>query len=344
MTITAQAGGTFRITPLGPYSWELSSDFATSWPSMRHQSKRCGDGIAMAFVADKILSPVAVKLVPRDGGITGEIAGWAGARPDPAAVAAQVARVLSLDHDARSYPAVGERDPEVGKVMAALPGLRPVNFCSPYECAAWAVMSARISQNQVAVIKGKLIATYGTSFEVDGVTVGAIPTPQQMLAIGDFPSLAAVKVERLRAVAQAAQDGLLDAEYLISLGERASEAVRVIPGIGAFWSQGIYMRTCSVTDVWPAEPLSDAALGAIHGLGDQPSAADIERLTEAFRPWRTWVCVLLRFAAGRGFVPDISGREGAIRAAGRESGAYEPRRPSNGGPRPGARARAATSR
>jgi DNA-3-methyladenine glycosylase II len=126
-----------------------------------------------------------------------------------------------------------------------------------------------------------------------------------------------VKLERLHGVAQAALDGLLDADHLISLGDKAQDAVRAIPGIGAFWSQAVYMRTCSVTDVWPEEPLSNAALGALHGLGNEPSAKDIARITDAYRPWRTWVAVLVRFGAGRGHIPNFAGREGRIRRGAR---------------------------
>ena len=319
MSISIDSPTAFRIRPQGPFSWDLCSDFATSWPSMRNQSARTPDGgVAMAFIADKIYTPVAVHLHHRDGEVHGELAGWADTEPDIARVAGQVARIFSLDHDATSYPEVGERDPEVGKLMAALPGLRPVNFPSPYELCYWAIMSQRVNQNTVAALKGRLMAAHGATFDIGGVTVGAIPGPAKMRTLESIAGVAAVKVDRLRGMAETAfTTQLLDVDHLLSLGEEATPAARAIPGIGAFWSQGIYMRTCSVTDVWPTEPMSDAVLGALHGLGDQPSAADIARLTEAYKPWRTWVCVLLRFAAGRQVVPGVAGREGSIRASAR---------------------------
>jgi DNA-3-methyladenine glycosylase II len=260
---------------------------------------------------------VAVRLEMREAEVRGQIMRSESESPHAAAVTRQVARMLSLDHDATTYPAVGRRDPAIGELMKTLPGLRPVNFSSPYECATWAVLSQRINTTQAASIKKRLIAAHGTTFDVGGVEVGCIPTPKKMLAIKSFPSLAAVKLERLHGVAKAALDGLLDADHLLSLGDTAQEAVRVIPGIGPFWSQAIYMRTCGVTDVWPAEPLSNAALGVLHGVGGEPSAADIERITDVYRPWRTWVAVLVRFAAGRGYIPNVAGREGRIRRGAR---------------------------
>jgi DNA-3-methyladenine glycosylase II len=302
---------------VGPFSWDLAVSFASGLPGLAHQAADAEGSLVLSFLVDKTFAPVAVTLGLQSGEVRGHIVEAEGERPDEAAVTKQVSRILSIDHDATTYPAAGQRDPAVGHLMETLPGLRPVNFSSPYECATWAVLSQRINTVQAASIKRRLIATHGTPFDVGGVEVGCIPTPEKMLAIESVPNLPAVKLDRLHGVAKAALDGLLDADHLLSLGDRAPEAVRAIPGIGPFWSQAIYMRTCGVTDVWPEEPLSNAALGMLHGLGEEPSVADIQRLTEIYRPWRTWVAVLLRFAAGRGYIPNFAGREGRIRRGAR---------------------------
>ena len=302
---------------MGPFSWDLAVSFASGLPGLGHQAARSEDGLVLGFLADKTFAPVAVQLELHGGEVQGHVIRAEGKSRDAAAVKRQVARMLSLDHDATTYPEVGRRDPPIGNLMENLPGLRPVNFSSPYECATWAVLSQRINTTQAASIKKQLITAHGTTFDVGAVQVGCFPTPQTILTLQSFPSLPSVKVERLHGVAKAALDGLLDADHLLSLGDKAPDAVRVIPGIGPFWSQAIYMRTCGVTDVWPEEPLSNAALGVLHGLGDEPSAADIDRITEHYRPWRTWVAVLVRFAAGRGYIPNFAAREGSIRRAAR---------------------------
>ncbi len=51
-------------------------------------------------------------------------------------------------------------------------------------------------------------------------------------------------------------------------------------------------------------------------LGDEagpPDGDTLEALTAHFRPYRMWVCFLLRVAAGRGLIPGVAGREGVIR-------------------------------
>jgi hypothetical protein len=87
-------------------------------------------------------------------------------------------------------------------------------------------------------------------------------------------------------------------------------------------ADAIYLRGCGIVDAFPDEPLSIAALGHLHGLGDSPDARSIERLTQVYRPFRMWVCFLLRVAAGRGLIEGIGHREGAIRrgAAARKRG------------------------
>ena len=299
------------ITPRGPFSWEAANEVLGTFPPTRHHYRGTSEVVRLAFPLDGDFTPVAAALwEEEDGVIRGEVAGTE--RFD--SVARQVARIYSLDHDGSGYPEVGERDPRVGRLMDALPGLRPVCFTSPYETAAWAIISQRIRKDQAAVINERLIAEHGHPLAVAGEVFNAFPSPEKLLEVESISGLPGWKVDRLHGVARAALAGLLDVDRLRELGEAAPASVLSIPGIGPFWSQGIWLRGCGVVDVFPEEPISIAALGLLHGLGEQPVAADVERLTEAFRPYRMWVCFLLRVAAGRrGLIPQVSQREGDIR-------------------------------
>jgi len=187
-----------------------------------------------------------------------------------------------------------------------------MQFTSPYECAAWANVSQRISMDQAARVQNAILDAYGSPVLVDGVEVLAFPDPDRLARIRSVPGLAAPKLARLHAVAAAAKDGTLDADRLRALGDDAApELLRTIPGIGPFWSSGIYLRACGIADAFPDEPLSIAALGALHGKGDRP--ADVRALTDRYRPFRMWICFLLRVAAGQGVVAGVAGREGTIR-------------------------------
>jgi len=227
-----------------------------------------------------------------------------------------VARIFSLDIDGTDYPAVADRDPALRPAFDAFPGLRPILFLSPYECAVWGVLSQRISGAQASTIQDRIAKTYGTRFDIAGGEAWAFPEPRRLLEIETVASLPDVKIQRLHGVARAALDGTLDAARLRELGEaKARELLETIPGIGKFWGAGIYLRACGIADAMAPEPLSIAALGILHGLGEQPSQEDLVRISEAHKPYRMWVTFLVRVAAGRGIIPGIKGEEMRIRRA-----------------------------
>src|SRR3954447_13378761 len=132
------------IVPSGPYRLRESAEFGFG---QRH-AQRFDGVLRMAFALDGTFAPVAVAVrqAVDDGPVVVEVARSA----DRERVVAQTARVLSLDHDAAGYPRGGGRDPVVGGLMAIRPGLRPPLFHSPYEAAAWSVLSARRPALQMA--------------------------------------------------------------------------------------------------------------------------------------------------------------------------------------------------
>lgn len=297
------------IRPRGAFSWDAVNDVGRNFGPVRHNWQEEGS-VRMTFLLDGSFAPVGVDLRFEDGALRGQVAG----SDDIPAVERQVARIFSLDVDGTDYPAVGGRDAAVGRLLEALPGLRPVCFTSPYETATWAIISQRISMRQAAAIKARLIAEHGHPLTLGGIEVRCFPTPERLLQVGAVPGLAAEKVERLHGVARAALAGLLDCDRLRALGdEEGPAAVRVIPGIGPFWASGIYLRGCGIQDVFPDEPVAIAALGRLHGLGDQPGPDQVARLSQAYSPFRMWVCFLLRVAVGRGLIEGVAGKEMALR-------------------------------
>jgi DNA-3-methyladenine glycosylase II len=286
----------FILEPRGPFSLARAADVVANFPPLRHQPRVSG-GLRLGFVLDGDHASVAVTVQEVGGALHGTISGTD--RID--AVARQVARVLSLDHDGTDYAALGEADPRLGDLMRALPGLRPVCFTSPYEAACWAVVSQRITKIQAARAVAELVRARGEVVGIRGEAVAVFPRPDRLLDLRTVAGVSAAKVERLRGIARAALDGELDAERLRRLGDVAGPAaLRRLPGIGPFWGSGIYLRACGIADVFPDEPMSIAALGRLHGLGDRPAPSTVARLTDAYRPFRMWVCFLLRVAAARG--------------------------------------------
>ena len=215
---------------------------------------------------------------------------------DPAAVRDQVARVLSLDHDATEFARVGERDPVIGRLQAAAPGLRPPLFYSPYEAAAWAVLSARRPARQMMQVRALLTATHGAVFELAGEQLAALPTPDQLLGVDSFPGIPADRIPRLHGVAQAALDGRLDADRLQGEGpEAAMTGLQALNGIGPFYSALIVIRGTGFADVLPVgEPRVLDLAARLYQLDAPPSEAEFRALAQPWKPLRTWAAVLIR--------------------------------------------------
>ncbi|MGI8715298.1 MAG: DNA-3-methyladenine glycosylase family protein [Solirubrobacteraceae bacterium] len=254
-----------------------------------------GRGYAGAVLRQAELNgPVSVELQLQDGG-------------ELDVALAQVARIVSLDHDGREFVALGESDPVLGALQHAHPGQRPVLFPSPYEAAAWSVISARRPAAQGAKVRAELGARYGATFELAGSTLLAFPQPEQLAELDDeFPGLNDTKLERLRGVARAALDGDLDVARLHQLGpERGYEDVQRLSGIGPFYAGLIVLRASGFADAWVGgdrvpEPKGAASAARYYGLGESLTAAQLGQLAERWRPFRTWALVLIRLAGARG--------------------------------------------
>jgi DNA-3-methyladenine glycosylase II len=197
------------------------------------------------------------------------------------AAAAQTARYLSLDVDGQGWPAVGDRDRVIGAAQERLPGLRPCGFHSPYEAATWAVLSQRLRITQAARLRSDLIRRHGHD--------GAVPTPDRLRALElDLPGR---KVEYLRAVADAALDGLLNGSRLRHLDPEAAVAqVQQIKGLGPFAAELVVIRGANHPDALPHhEARLDAEIVEQYGPG-----TTLNEIAPAWRPYRTWAAVHLR--------------------------------------------------
>ncbi len=290
------SAGSFSITPSGPFSLAEAATFGFG-----QRDGHGWDGVMrLAFCLDGYQEQVGVEVRQDDDAVVhATVHGPAGI--DTAAVRRQVARVLSLDHDGAEFLRVGQRDPVIGRLQAAAPGLRPPLFYSPYEAAAWSVLSARRPAGQMAQVRDRLNAAHGRVFELAGSRLAAFPAPGRLLAVESFPGIPEDKMRRLQGVAQAALDGRLDVGLLTEQGpERAMAELQSIKGIGPFYSALIVIRGTGFTDVLPvSEPKALALAARLYRLPAAPSPDQFRALAEAWRPFRTWAVVLIRAAGGR---------------------------------------------
>jgi DNA-3-methyladenine glycosylase II len=278
------ASGDFALEPRGPFTLASAARFISGW------SPATGIGtqeeVRLHFLCDDFSGDASV-LLRQDAGSVVRATITGGSAAGAERVIAQAARVVSLDHDGTGYAEVGERDPVVGRLQRESGFLRPVLFHSPYEAACWAVISARLRQPQAARIR-------------DAVSAGGVfPAPAALLARDEIAGLTAEKVQRLHGIARAALEGRLDREALLAAGqEEAVARLRELRGIGPFWADGIYLRAVGPTDgLTLAEARVRAKAAEHYGTPDVVADDDaFVALAERWRPFRTWVSVLLRAA------------------------------------------------
>ena len=187
----------------------------------------------------------------------------------------QAKRVLSLDHDGTGYP--GIEDPIVRELQERSGYLRPVLFHSPYEAAAWSVLSARTGHAQATKLRDSISPE------------GIFPTPEKLLELDHVDGMPDLKIPRLHGIAHAALEGKLDREPLLAQdSNEAYTELQDLPGIGPFYAGLIYIRAVGPTDLAPkGEPRLDEAV-------KQRWGRPLEAISDGWKPFRTWVSVLVR--------------------------------------------------
>ncbi|WP_372983753.1 DNA-3-methyladenine glycosylase [Microbacterium sp.] len=264
----------------GPWSLRSSVAFWEGFAPSALPHQQGEDRLTTAFLAEGDWRRVEVVVTQK--GESAELTLSGGGDLD--AAAAQVRRFLSIDIDATGWPEVGRRDPVIADAQKRLDGLRPCGFFSPFEAAAWTVLSQRVQMRQAARMRQDIIERYGDD--------GAFPAPKVILAnTFDLPGR---KNEYLHAVAEGALEGVLDGSALRHLDPVvALERVQSIKGLGPFAAELVVIRGANAPDVLPVHE-SRLAAEVVRLYGADRT---VEEISESWRPFRSWAAVHLRALA-----------------------------------------------
>ncbi|SKA97364.1 DNA-3-methyladenine glycosylase II [Agreia bicolorata] len=266
---------------VGPWSLATSKRFWEGFTPGELAPQMQTEGIQTVFLCDTDWQRVDAAIT-QEGTSARIVVDGSG---DLEAATEQVRRLLSIDIDGRGWPDVAARDEVIADAQARLPGFRPCGFFSPYEAAAWSVLSQRVQMRQAAATKTRITKQLGDD--------GAFPSPEALL--GATLELPGRKAEYLRAVAEAALDGRLSGSYLRSLDPTDALAqVQSILGLGPFAAELVVIRGANFTDLLPRNEgrLNDEI---VKRYGTYRS---LEEITEAWKPFRSWASVHLRALRG----------------------------------------------
>jgi len=268
-----------KVEVLGPWSLATSKAFWEGFVPAALTSHGPSQQLRSVFCVEGDWSRAEVQ-VTQDGSTARVVVTGGG---DLEAAAAQACRFLSLDVDARGWPDVGRRDPVIADAQQQLPGLRPCGFHSPYEAAAWSVLSQRIRIVQAARLRDDLVHRHGED--------GAFPAPQVLRDLDLDLDLPGRKAEYLHAVAEAALEGRLDGAALRSVDpDQAVRVVQEVKGLGPFAAELVVVRGANAPDALPRhERRLEAEVAERYG----PDRT-LTEVSTTWRPYRTWAAVHLR--------------------------------------------------
>lgn len=187
--------------------------------------------------------------------------------------------IRTLEHIAKGLAALTELDPRLVAV-AETAGVIPLRR----RPADFAGLAQIITGQQVSVASAAAIFKRLES-RVIPLDAGAIAqvTDLDLAAVG----LSKPKIRALRAAAAACNDGL-DLALLVELpAEEAHRRLCEIKGIGR-WSADIFLLFCAGhPDVFPSGDLAlQVAVQHALGLEGRPKPAELDRIAEAWAPWR----------------------------------------------------------
>jgi DNA-3-methyladenine glycosylase II len=292
---------TARLAPVGPFSLEAAATFG--FGPTEGQPRRFDGAMRLAFPVDggSGYAGAVLRQAAADQEIAVELQTTKTA--DPELALKQIARIISIDYDGNEFLGVSERDRVIGELQTRFPGHRPVLFHSPYEAAAWSIISARKPSATAARTRAAISERLGHSFTLAGQTVHAFPQPDALSDLTNFPGLDQTKARRLHTIADAGAE--LQANALKSRGpEDAFTYVQTLEGIGPFYASLIVLRATGFADA-PLEIPEPRTLNYAGELYDdrQLSLERLTQLAENWRPFRTWSTVLIRIAAAHAKSP-----------------------------------------
>ena len=183
-----------------------------------------------------------------------------------------------------------EGDPAFAPVARRLRGYHQVKFLTPFENAAWAVLTQRNTMPIARNLKRALVERYGARLEVAGQSYWAFPEAW-MLAQADpgtlydlLPTLR--RAEYLQAVAIAFSGA--DEQWLRSAPYADVLAwLRAIKGIGAWSASFILLRGLGRTEQLPSgEARLSATASKLYGQGRKLGEQSIRDIASRYGPYQ----------------------------------------------------------
>ena len=202
-------------------------------------------------------------------------------------VIARVRAWLDLDADPAAIHAV------LGADFPALAGLRVPGTLDGLELAVRAVLGQQVTVAAARTLTTRLVERFGTPLAtpIDGLT-RLFPSPAALAAASgdELGQLGLVRQRQaaIHALAQAVSSGQISLHAGADV-QTTMDALKALPGIGAWTADYIALRALRWPDAFPA---GDVALQkALSPDGQRLTARAAEGRAERWRPWRAYAVI-----------------------------------------------------
>jgi AraC family transcriptional regulator of adaptative response / DNA-3-methyladenine glycosylase II len=287
----------FRLAYRPPYDWDHVVAFlaARATPGVelveanRYQRTIAVNGTAGTLAVSQAEQGAALTLDVQFG--------------DPRAlltIVERVRRIFDIGADPSVIAQQLSGDPLLKRAAAAHAGIRTPGAWDPFEITVRAILGQQISVRAATTMAGRVANRWGTAIgsgewegSGDSGLTRLFPTPVQ-LADAPFEDVGIIgsRAATLRALARAVRDG-----NVVFDGASTLDALRAIPGIGDWTAQYVAMRALNEPDAFPSGDL------VLRRMAGDLSVRDLERRSDAWRPWRAYAVMLLWQAATDGQQP-----------------------------------------
>ncbi|MPZ63299.1 MAG: helix-turn-helix domain-containing protein [Propionibacteriales bacterium] len=198
-------------------------------------------------------------------------------------IADRARRIANLDMDASEPVARLTRDPLIGPLVTAGPGLRPPGTWDPFEVGVRAILDHRAPHTDTNALMRQLVAHLGDP--VPGLAqLGLCATfpSAQTLAVADLTNLniSQVRADAVRSFARAVADHAIRLDRSVSLDELLS-AITSVGGVEPQVAHYIAFRL-GEPDAWPIS--IDTLDRALEGMARRHTPP--YELVDRWRPWR----------------------------------------------------------
>lgn len=199
----------------------------------------------------------------------------------------RVRRMFDIGADPSVIGSELSADPLLRRVLARHAGIRTPGAWDPFELTVRAILGQQISVAAATTIAGRVCARWGTEVSGSAALTHLFPTPAQLVdARLEEAGIVSARAATLRALSRAVLDGRVcfDSESILP-------ALRAIGGIGEWTAQYVAMRALNEPDAFPS---GDLVLRRVAG---GLTARELDRRSDAWRPWRAYAVMLLWQAA-----------------------------------------------